>query len=92
MITDINELLDIVLGNKPKFNYHQYLKSEKWKNKREKKLKQAEYHCQICYSPRMLQVHHRTYARIGNEKLSDLVVLCKGCHNLFHKHRKLAKW
>jgi hypothetical protein len=31
-----------------------------------------------------MHVHHRTYERIGHEKLSDLCLLCGPCHRLFH--------
>lgn len=40
--------------------------------------------CKICGSTRNLQVHHKTYAREGRERLNDLVVLCKRCHNRQH--------
>ena len=35
-------------------------------------------------------VHHKTYDRIGDELLDDLVLLCKSCHKAQHgKHGKL---
>lgn len=36
---------------------------------------------------RPLHVHHRTYARFGNERPSDLEVLCDSCHNAEHAGR-----
>jgi hypothetical protein len=33
----------------------------------------------------MLQVHHRAYPKeLGWERPSDLTVLCRRCHDLFH--------
>jgi len=39
-------------------------------------------------SPEPLQVHHRTYANLGNEPLDDLIVLCKRHHD--QKHRNIS--
>jgi hypothetical protein len=36
--------------------------------------------CAICGSARNLEVHHKTYARKGCERFTDLVVLCRSCH------------
>lgn len=32
----------------------------------------------------ILEIHHLTYDRVGNEKSSDLQVLCSKCHKLKH--------
>ena len=29
--------------------------------------------------------HHMDYSRIGNEKLTDLIVICRPCHETIHK-------
>jgi 5-methylcytosine-specific restriction endonuclease McrA len=72
--------------------YRQYLNTYHWQQLRLLKLSEVEERCQLCYSPQKpLHVHHRTYARLGNEKLTDLTVLCKDCHTLFHQHRTLTK-
>lgn len=64
--------------------YTEYLQSEHWKQKREAALIAAEYRCQLCYSDKNLEVHHRTYERRGCERPSDLTVLCHTCHCQFH--------
>ena len=33
-----------------------------------------------------LEVHHRTYERLGEELASDLTVLCNRCHHVHHQH------
>jgi hypothetical protein len=42
--------------------------------------------CRACYEDRSweLVIHHKTYARVGNELLSDVVLLCANCHNNLH--------
>lgn len=72
-----------------KFSYYDYLKSPEWKSKRAPVLKNATYRCQVCNSTKRLEVHHRTYERLGSELESDLTVLCHNCHNLFSTHGKL---
>lgn len=68
-------------------NYHSYLASLWWKEQRDKALEYAGYRCQLCNSPDELNVHHRTYERLGCELPQDLTVLCKTCHYWFHKSR-----
>lgn len=64
--------------------YGDYLASAEWAVKRDHAIRLAGGRCAVCNSGKSLQVHHRTYDRIGNELPSDLLVLCKGCHELFH--------
>ena len=68
-------------------NYNLYLKSDHWrevKNRYYGKLNNKV--CFICDSPKNLNLHHKTYKNIGDEKNSDLVCLCrkhhKECHDL----------
>lgn len=74
-----------------RIDYRNYLRSDKWRRKRAKALKRAKNRCQVCSSPRDLQVHHRTYSRIGKERAYDLIVLCEICHRLFHDHGRLQR-
>lgn len=32
----------------------------------------------------ILDVHHRTYERLGKERLSDVAAVCRFCHDLIH--------
>ena len=65
-------------------SYREYLRTWHWKQMRDRALEFARRRCQVCYSPRRLNVHHRTHERRGHELPSDLIVLCEGCHGLFH--------
>jgi hypothetical protein len=72
--------------------YAEYLKTGHWQRRRWEALGRSGYRCQVCNSyDRPLEVHHRTYERLGCEHPSDLFVLCDTCHDLFSTHGKLAK-
>ncbi len=72
--------------------YKDYLLSPEWQAKRKEALRLAGYRCQVCYAGDVtLDVHHRTYKRLGHELITDLIVLCRPCHDIFHKHGKLAR-
>jgi len=68
--------------------YEDYLFTPEWLARREQAIERVGHRCQLCYSAENLNVHHRTYERRGNEKPSDLTVLCQSCHSWFH--RRLA--
>ncbi|MDF1599690.1 hypothetical protein PZ895_07860 [Mesorhizobium sp. YIM 152430] len=70
--------------------YQEYLRTPEWAARRKDALRRARFHCQTCAGGGQLHVHHRTYVRRGAEHSSDLIVLCADCHDLFHKHGKLA--
>lgn len=71
-------------------SYRDYLATLHWQMVRTCALELADYRCQICNSPQSLQVHHRSYDGRGSEEPQDVVVLCGGCHQLFHENRRLA--
>lgn len=64
--------------------YDLYLVSDKWKAIRKNAIESSNRKCINCGSKIYLQVHHKTYDRLGNEDLNDLAVLCKECHVLAH--------
>lgn len=68
--------------------YSQYMVSATWAEKRQERLDVDGYCCQTCGSCEDLEVHHK-YAgpplfhypyRLGKERLSDLITLCRHCH------------
>ncbi len=72
--------------------YGEYLQTPHWKRKREDKLRAVGRRCQVCnHGPDTLEVHHRTYERLGQELDEDLTVLCRACHGTFHDHRGLSR-
>ena len=70
--------------------YRDYLQTDHWKRTRRSALYRSAYRCQLCNSGGfgnreiLLDVHHRTYENIGQEKPEDLTVLCRICHEKFH--------
>ena len=69
-----------------KETHSKYLKSAKWKKKR---IQALDYHgaaCACCGSTNLVQVHHISYQNYpGNEKMTDLIPLCRHHHQLVHK-------
>lgn len=65
----------------------EYLRSPHWLALRERMLKRAGGFCQRCRERRApLEVHHLTYRNVGQERESELKVLCHECHELEHGH------
>lgn len=64
--------------------YDVYLQTPHWKSTRQLALQYAGYRCQLCDAKGHLNVHHRTYDRLAEERVSDLTVLCRSCHAKFH--------
>ncbi len=60
--------------------YLAYIHSEAWRTRRQRALQRAGFRCQVCGERTRLQVHHVTYANLGNELDNDLTVLCWWCH------------
>jgi len=68
-------------------DYKAYLLTAHWQDVRVRALRNAENRCQLCYSPIKLQIHHRTYKRLGQERDSDVLVLCDDCHSRHHRKK-----
>ncbi|MYF56073.1 HNH endonuclease [Candidatus Poribacteria bacterium] len=80
---DVSKELRSILWDLKRDNYRVYLNSKEWKAKRRKVLKMAGYRCRKCGAT-ATEVHHETYKRIFNEKITDLTALCSGCHRRIH--------
>ena len=63
--------------------YNEYLKSEKWADKRKKILKRDPL-CQACLESKSQQVHHLTYDHAGDEFMFELMGVCIPCHKKIH--------
>jgi 5-methylcytosine-specific restriction endonuclease McrA len=76
-------------------DYYRYIRSDAWREKRalffKSKLPKLCASCGAIWRPGF-HLHHRTYKRLGNERLCDLILLCEPCHDALHvAHRKLRK-
>jgi 5-methylcytosine-specific restriction endonuclease McrA len=67
-----------------RLDYADYLESAAWLALRERAIERDGRRCRLCNGQRELQVHHRTYERIGHERLDDLTTLCRRCHKRYH--------
>jgi restriction endonuclease Mrr len=73
--------------------YRLYLRTPEWRRTRAAALLRAGNACSLDVThTEGLEVHHRTYERLGAELVTDLTVLCHSCHQLYHKeHRRPRK-
>ena len=62
--------------------YQEYLETPHWREMREHALWHDDYKCRFCGTAMVLEVHHRNYANLGEEKPSDLIVLCVYHHEV----------
>ena len=65
--------------------YNEYINSFAWQRKRKEAFRYYGKRCAVCGSTEALQVHHKTYKRLGREKMKDLQILCDGCHACEHE-------
>lgn len=65
--------------------YDDYLHSAHWQRTRQLALEHYGRSCFSCGATSQLQVHHRTYERVGSERLRDLAVVCDDCHRRIHR-------
>jgi hypothetical protein len=65
--------------------YADYLQTEHWLTTRKRALHRAGFQCKACEATKALNVHHLTYANLGRENETDLIVLCQPCHDLTHR-------
>lgn len=67
-------------------DYVTYMLSAAWRNNpaRLRELAAANFACRLCPNAAAtgtrIEVHHRTYERLGDEVDGDLVALCSECH------------
>ena len=77
--------------------YRSYINGSSWRNNpaRLAELQAAGFRCRICNTPKeeaQLEVHHRTYERLGNEQPGDLTALCSDCHRVVTDHLRRARF
>lgn len=67
--------------------YLRYLGSTLWTARKAAVIRYRGYRCERCgLEPSTgLQLHHRTYKRLGREHPDDLELLCRYCHKRHHQ-------
>jgi|SRR5882672_123533 len=71
--------------------YKQYIQSKEWRIRRLQAIERDDSRCRVCNSGENLDVHHRTYKRLGDELSNDLTTLCEACHDIFTAYGRLAR-
>jgi hypothetical protein len=73
-------------------DYGAYMRSDDWKAKRARYFA-SDYpnSCYCCASIGAVDLHHMTYKRLGHELLSDLLPICRNCHEELHTRLKNAR-
>lgn len=73
--------------------YDDYMKSRRWRQLRDRRLKLDDYKCVRCGSAKNLRVHHLHYPAVyGWEDVeNDLVTLCDACHEAIHASEEAAR-
>ncbi len=74
--------------------YKDYLQSDEWQEVRKRVFLERGRRCERCgkdLENKIADVHHKTYENLFNEKLEDLEVLCRPCHQEEHKDKRHSK-
>lgn len=81
----LRDLVEFLRQNKT--TYAEYLDSEHWRNTRQRFWRSKLHNgvCYVCGGKDSLQVHHKSYKRLGAEPLIHLCLLCDGCHKATHE-------
>lgn len=74
--------------------YYDYINSEAWIELRRRYLRsRLSTDCYVCHAPyeHTFQLHHRTYRRVGKERIGlDVVFVCTECHKIIHAIARAA--
>jgi hypothetical protein len=84
------EIKDNFINDKREYYRTEYLHSEPWKQLRMQKICSVNK-CENCGSSLCLDVHHLNYKNLYDVELSDLQVLCRGCHIKEHDKEETLK-
>jgi 5-methylcytosine-specific restriction endonuclease McrA len=74
----------IISQHDKRYRYDQYLGSQQWDLIRRQVRTKYKDTCQECFKAGKVEIHHKTYERIGAEEIDDLVALCRSCHKALH--------
>jgi len=64
--------------------YQAVMRSAGWRRRRARALRAAGRRCQECGASGPLDVHHLSYAPLGDERPHELAALCPACHQRHH--------
>jgi 5-methylcytosine-specific restriction endonuclease McrA len=84
-LREVDQTLEQAITALRRLPYAEYLKTAHWQRVRTLALEQAGFQCELCSSTEALEVHHRTYGRLGFERPDDVIALCHDCHRDHHR-------
>jgi 5-methylcytosine-specific restriction endonuclease McrA len=62
-------------------HYEKHIRSARWRNTKAAIIKLREGRCEHCQRRTTdIELHHKTYERLGRERIADLELLCRTCH------------
>lgn len=67
----------------PGFSYHGYLATREWALLKRQLRLRSHGVCENCHRRPYEETHHVTYERLGHEELTDLMAVCRLCHEYF---------
>jgi len=67
--------------------YEKRIRSAQWRNMKADLIRLRGDKCERCSLRKPLELHHRTYERLGRELMSDLLLLCSNCHKIADEER-----
>lgn len=86
--------MSMAMVNGREMSYAEYINSREWQMVRERYkesgLKKICYCCDAHDQP--LDLHHKSYKRLGHERLNDLCRACQQCHRKIHRLVEERGW
>ena len=80
---------ELLLKKKKRKDYKSYISSNEWKLLKELIIEERGNYCEKCNNQFIsLDLHHIHYDNFKKELRSDLLLLCRNCHNTIHDSKK----
>jgi 5-methylcytosine-specific restriction endonuclease McrA len=68
-----------------KARYAEFQQSDQWRELKATAMTRANSKCERCHQRPASELHHLTYVRVGGgERLDDVIVVCRECHQNAH--------
>ncbi len=67
--------------------YRKHLRSAKWRYLKARIINSRGHWCERCGLGYGLELHHKTYERLGDELITDVELLCDQCHRTADEER-----
>ncbi len=83
--SEVDRVVELGIMALRRLPYAEYLRTAHWQRIRSLALEAAGRACELCSATESLEVHHRTYERLGFERPDDVIALCRDCHGDHHR-------